>query len=58
MYLAVIFVSMGGGVLELVVKVVVAAVVYTLFLWLRKDEFFMKVVGEIMLKMNFRKRVG
>lgn len=57
MYLAVIFVSIGGGVFELVLKIVVGVVVYAMFLWLRKDEFFMKVVGEVMSKMKLKKKV-
>ncbi|MBE0491149.1 MAG: lipopolysaccharide biosynthesis protein [Sulfurospirillum sp.] len=56
MYIVVVFVSICSGVLELVLKIAIGAVAYTLFLWLRKDEFFMKVVGEIVTKMKLRKR--
>jgi len=37
---------------------VLGAIVYILFLWLRKDEFFMKIVGEVMSKIKSNKRVG
>lgn len=57
MYLAVIFIDIGAGILELIVKIILGIIVYSLFLWLRKDEYFMKIVGEVVMKMNFRKRV-
>ena len=58
MYLVVIFVNIGDGILELIVKIVVGILVYSLFLWLIKDEYFMKVVGELMTKIKSRKRFG
>lgn len=58
MYLAVIFVDIGAGILELIVKIILGIIVYSLFLWLRKDEYFMKIIGEVAMKMNFRRRVG
>ncbi len=58
MYFAVIFLDIGGGIFELILKIVVGAIVYILFLWLRKDEFFMRIEGEVMSKMKLRKRIG
>ena len=57
MYLAVKMVNIEFEILNLVTKIAVGIVVYSLFLFIRKDEFFMKIVGGIMMKINLRKRV-
>ena len=56
MYLVLMFISLDNAILELIVKIFVGTVVYILFLWLIKDEFFLKIVRELMMKINFRKR--
>lgn len=56
MYLVLMFINLNNAPLELIVKIVVGTVVYILFLWLIKDEFFLKIVREVMMKINFKKR--
>ncbi|OCL87040.1 Teichuronic acid biosynthesis protein TuaB [Aliarcobacter thereius] len=57
MYFVVIFIGIGGEIFELILKIVVGVIVYILFLWLRKDEFFMKIVGEVMNKIKLKRSV-
>jgi len=56
MYFVLMFVDIGGGIFELVLKIGLGILVYVLFLWIIKDKYFMKIVGEVMGKINLRKR--
>ena len=57
MYLVLMFINLDNAAVELMVKIVVGTVVYILFLWLIKDEFFLKIAREVVMKINFRKKV-
>lgn len=52
MYLVLMFISLDNAILELIVKIIAGMIVYPMFLWLIKDEFFLKIVGEIMGKIR------
>ena len=58
MYFAVIFINIGDNIIELIVKIIAGIVVYCLFLWVIKDEYYLKIVGEIKNKIKSRKRFG
>lgn len=58
MYLVLIFINLNSVALELMVKIVVGTVVYILFLWLIKDEYFLKIVREVMMKIKSKNRFG
>jgi len=55
MYLVLIFINIGEGIIELIVKIIAGMIVYPLFLWFIKDEYFLKIVREILVKINFKK---
>jgi len=55
MYFIIFFLNIDDGVLGLIIKIITGMVVYTLFLFLIKDKFFMKIIKNIMVK--FRKKL-
>jgi len=55
MYFSIILLNIDGGILELIIKIITGMVVYIFFLFLIKDKFFMKIMKDIMLKIDIRK---